>query len=319
MEYHVSFVRVSTALFSLFVIVLLGSWFRKQKIVQKESDATLHWLLIHLFTPCLIIDSFLANSGIEGIGTLFTAPLLGFSTILIGILVSTVSARLLGIPRGDQHKAFVVCTSFYNYGYLPVPLVMIFFDAHVLQMLFLFNVGLDIALWSIGFVTLTGKGSFPHCIKRAFNTPFLAILFSLAILAIYGGNPFPLTVTRIVHMTGQAAIPIALLILGTMAFDYFPVLRSPDQIREVFLAVVLRLLLIPLCFVFLIVVLPLPESVQIVLSVQAGMPSAVLPLVIISRYGGDISLALRIIVATSLGSLVTLPIWLSLLFSWVFK
>ena len=75
--------------------------------------------------------------------------------------------------------------------------------------------------------------------------------------------------------------------------------------------VVLRLLVIPAIFVAMAYLLPIPASLKTVLCVQAGMPSAVLPAVLVRQYGGDLQMAVRIIVATSILCLVTMPAWLS--------
>jgi malate permease and related proteins len=48
-----------------------------------------------------------------------------------------------------------------------------------------------------------------------------------------------------------------------------------------------------------------------VLVVEAGMPSAVLPIVLARHYGGAPGTALRIALSTSLLALVTLPLWIS--------
>jgi malate permease and related proteins len=58
--------------------------------------------------------------------------------------------------------------------------------------------------------------------------------------------------------------------------------------------------------------LPIPDQLKTVLCVQAGMPSAVLPIIFIRKHGGDLQMAISIIVATSLISLITMPLWLSL-------
>jgi len=315
MDNSLSLVRVGITLCSLFLIIGLGMWFRKKRIIHPDSDGTFYWLLINLFTPCLILDSFLGHSEAFQSGSAFMAPLLGFSTILLGLFMATTGAWLLGVERGDPRKTFVICTSFANCGYMPIPFVMVFFNAHVLQTLFLFNVGLDIVFWSIGFAALTGKGSVLQGLKRVLNTPLLSIIFSLVVLFIYGKNPLPSGIMWMIHMTGQAAIPMSLLILGAIIFDHVPLLRFSGRLGTACSALGIRLLLLPILFITLAFWLPLPESLRVVMCLQAGMPAAMLPLVIISRCGGDIPLALRIIVGSTVGSFFTIPIWFSFSFA----
>jgi len=309
-----TYLRLLVAIISLFSITFLGVWFRKRNVMKSDADPSLHWLLINLFTPCLIIDAFLTNAEIISLKPLLTAPILGFTTAILGLIISGIFAR--NIPSGESKRAFCVCTSFYNYGYLPIPIVLIFFNISLLKTLFLFNIGLDIALWTLGFGILTGKGNLSTSLRRIGNPPFYAILFSLTITYLYKENPFPNSISSVIHMSGQAAIPVALLALGGLIYDHRRLIRPQDNFKTLFSAVALRLLLIPLCFVGILYTVSLPAELKIILSIQTGMPSAILPTVIISRYGGDFHLALRILVTTSLFALFTTPAWLSFLLTY---
>ena len=55
-----------------------------------------------------------------------------------------------------------------------------------------------------------------------------------------------------------------------------------------------------------------PFSIELkrVILLQAAMPSAVFPIIMARHYGGDTSTALRVVIATSVVSLVTIPLWI---------
>jgi predicted permease len=69
--------------------------------------------------------------------------------------------------------------------------------------------------------------------------------------------------------------------------------------------------LLPVCFLLIAWILPCSIELKRVLVVEAGMPSAVLPIVLARHYGGDPGTALRVALGTSLLALVTLPLWIS--------
>ncbi len=276
-----------------------------------HADETILWLLINLFTPCLIVDSFLGNEALDNLSNLIIAPILGFSTVIIGIILSSVCAQFLGFAKREQERTFVACVSLYNYGYIPIPIIMLFFSKEILGMLFVYNVGLEIAMWTLGYIALTGKVSLRGSLKRVFTPPLIAIVISLAVNAWFNENPLPFSLARIIHMIGQATIPMALLLVGATVYDHISSFKNLDAIKPVAAGVLLRLFFIPLIFVAMAFYLPIPESLKVVLCVQAGMPSAVLPIVLVRLYGGDLQLAIRIIVATSVLCLITLPAWLS--------
>jgi predicted permease len=193
---------------------------------------------------------------------------------------------------------------------------MLFFDKEVLGILLLFNAGLDFALWTAGYLMLSAHGSLKDGLKHLINPPLVAIVGAVFLNLLLGENPLPLGVARIIHMIGQATIPVALLLTGAMVFDHAPVVRTVSPLRPILYALGLRLLFLPALFVLLALFLPISNELKIVLCVQAAMPSAVIPIILVRQYGGDVTLAIRIVVATSVVAVFTMPIWLSLAFSW---
>ena len=311
MDHAPSFFDLFFAIVPLFLVGVMGMWFRKHGAMAIHADTTMLWLLINLFTPCLIIDSFLGNKALVDINSVSVAPILGFITVVIGLALSYLALRFLKLQT-NQQGTFALCVSLYNYGYFPIPLIMLFFDKSVLGMLFVFNVGLEFAVWTLGLMTLTGRSSLLTSLKQALTPPLIAVVFSFIVNLWTEGEPLPLGVSRVIHMIGQATIPMALLLVGATIYDYAPTMRDSHPVVPVIVGVVLRLLVIPLIFLGMAVFLPMPRDLKTVLCIQAGMPSAVFPIILVKRYGGDPQLAIRIIVATSLLCLFTMPAWVSL-------
>jgi predicted permease len=307
-----TFFELFFAIIPLFLVGVMGFYFRKVGGMLIHADETILWLLLKLFTPCLIIDSFLGNESLENLGNLIEAPILGFCTVLIGIVCTRLVGPFLHFQKKEQQATFDLSVALYNYGYIPIPIILLFFGKDVLGMLFVYNVGMELSLWTLGFLVLTGHTSFCDSLKRAINPPLIAVIVSLIANAYFLENPLPMSLARVIHMIGQATIPMALLLVGATIFDNFPSVRTLRPLKPVVAGVVLRLLVIPAIFVAMASFLPIQPSLKTVLCVQAGMPSAVLPIVLIRQYGGDLQLAIRIIVATSVLCLLTMPAWLSL-------
>jgi malate permease and related proteins len=315
MEPSFSFLSLFFAVLPIFLLMFMGAYYRYKGTLDAHADATLFWLVIHVFTPCLILDSFLGNRALENAANLLIAPILGFSTVLIGMAIAAVAAYAIGLTKLAEKRAFLSCVSLYNYGYIPIPIILLFFPKDILGMLFIFNVGLELALWTVVFMTIVGKTSLQDTLKRVCTPPLMAIVFSLGVNCFYDGNPMPASLARIVHMVGQGTIPLALLVIGATIFDHAPIVYSKGGWGPVVCGTVLRIAVIPAVFVAMAYFLPIPGQLKTVLCVQAGMPSAVLPIIFIRRHGGDLQMAIRIIVITSILSLITMPIWLSMTLS----
>jgi hypothetical protein len=81
-------------------------------------------------------------------------------------------------------------------------------------------------------------------------------------------------------------------------------------------ACVLRLGALPLLMLALARWLPCPAELRHVMIVQAAMPCALLPVMLSKLYGGDPAAALRIVLATSVLGLLTIPFWIACGLSW---
>lgn len=311
-----SFFTLLSTLVPLFFLTFLGAVFRSRRYLDEKADATLFWLIVNMFTPCLIIDAILGNRALHTLSNVLIAPVLGFGTVLLGIVFAKLISKRIAFDKKEQERTFTTCVALYNYGYLPIPIVMLFFDKEVLGILLLFNAGLDFALWTAGYLMLSAHGSLKDGLKHLINPPLVAIVGAVFLNLLLGENPLPLGVARIIHMIGQATIPVALLLTGAMVFDHAPVVRTVSPLRPILYALGLRLLFLPALFVLLALFLPISNELKIVLCVQAAMPSAVIPIILVRQYGGDVTLAIRIVVATSVVAVFTMPIWLSLAFSW---
>lgn len=306
-----SFFHIFVTLLPLFAIGFLGAFFRHRRVMDAGADNTILWLVINLFTPCLVLDSMLGKPALENLSILLVAPFIGFLTLIIGIVFAKAGAAYLGCTL-KQERTFITLVSIYNWGYISIPVISMLFPTDVLGMLFLFNMGFEFGVWSVSFLILTGSGSVIGTLKGLCRPPFVALVLAVISNAVCAQNPLPQSLMRVIHMMGQATIPLALLFVGAAAFDHGPVIRSISPFRPVLVALLLRLLLIPLTFIALAFFLPLPKELKIVLCVQAAMPSAIFPVIFVQQHHGDLQLAMRIFLSTSLVSLFTMPWWISL-------
>jgi predicted permease len=78
-------------------------------------------------------------------------------------------------------------------------------------------------------------------------------------------------------------------------------------------SVAVRLAIVPALLLLYAWIGPVPDGMdwfRQVLVVQAAMPAGIFALVVVRIYEGDRTTAMRAIMATLLGSLLTLPLWL---------
>lgn len=299
----------------VFGVMATGAVARGLDWLTEEADQTLIRLTIRLLFPALVIQTIAGNEKLFSSGSLVLPPIVGFALPVLGWALTALVVRYfsaaLGLHTAAEKCTFILAAGLFNYGYIPVPLVGQIFpnDTQTLSTLFLHNVGVETSLWTVGILVLSGqiRGKW---LSGIFNPMVIAIAIAVVLNLTGWWKLRPAWVGDIIVMLGNAAFPMALLLSGAMIWDVWKDARFGSAGRSLLGACLLRLGILPAIFVLLAVVLPVDASLKRVLVVQAAMPSAIAPIVLSRHYGGDAPTAVRIVIATSLLGLGTIPLWL---------
>lgn len=299
------------AVLPVFSIMGIGALLRRLDLLTEEADQSLLRVTINALLPCLILDSTLGNAALHKLGNVLIAPLVGLATVLAGIALAWACRRLAGLEQQREQRTFALSAGLYNYGYVPIPLALMLYDRDTVGVLFVHNVGVETALWTIGVVLLTG-GSPGKEWHRIFNLPLVAIVIGLSVNALEWESHIPRFLLTAVKMLGQCAIPLAVLLIGATIMDHLHEFHSQAAWRVIGSAGLLRLGLLPVLFLLLARFLPVSLELKRVIVLQAAMPAAVFPIIMAKHYGGDPPTALRVVLSTSLASVLTTPCWIRL-------
>ncbi len=307
------------AVIPVFGIIVLGLLLRRFQWLTEEADRSLLRVNINVLFPCLVLDAALGNPALGKASNLVLAPLVGFSTVALGMLLADVAGRGFDMERRSRHT-FAVTTGIYNYSYIPLPLAMLLFPGgSTVGVLFLHNVGVELAMWTLG-VMLLGRhqatDSTPGW-KRLVNAPLIAILAALALNWTGLHRLVPSAALTGIHWLGQCAIPMALLLIGAVVADFLPEFTSQRSFPVIGGACLLRLAVLPAAFLLLASVIPATPELKQVMILEAAMPAAVFPVVMAKQYGGDPATALRVVLGTSIFGLLTIPLWIRAGMHWL--
>jgi len=300
----------------VFAVMAIGAGLRRVGWLNAEADSSLLKLVVNLLYPALIFENVHANSALRESGNLVWAPLVGFVTITGGIAVCYSAARLLGLAGAGQ-RTFAFTTGIYNYAYITVPLMAGLFGRESLGVLFAHNVGVEAAIWTVGVLVLAGH-SLREGWRQLYSPPVLALVLAVGVnLAGLGGH-VPEVGLGVIRTLAACAIPLGLLLSGaTMAEHLFTRPAELFAWRTSLGAVALRLGVLSGLFLLLAKFGPFSADLKHVILVQATMPAAFLPLVIVKHYGGDSLTAVRGVLATVVASVVLMPLWLHWGLAWL--
>lgn len=319
------------AILSVFCIVGAGLFFRRRGMLTAETEQPLLSLTVNLLMPCLILDRVLKTDAFSDPQNFWLPPLLAFGLtalgILIGLSLAFLSAKQTGLKSWKQRRTFAGCIGILNYGFVPIPLVMTLFpdDGRTLGVLFVQNLGMEIAVWTIVLSAIIGKLD-RKSLRHVINAPNIAIIVSVS-LNLLGNSRFVPAVFHehiapcfdfllmAIHLLGGASIPVSIILVGATLAEHIHRDEIRGRIRTTFKiafwSVLIRLVILPAIFLCLAVWLPCTIEIKRVLIIQGAMGSAIFPMVLAKHYGGDAKTAFDTIMTNSLLSLITLPIWIA--------
>ncbi|MEK0448254.1 MAG: hypothetical protein RL088_522 [Verrucomicrobiota bacterium] len=313
---NTDFFTLLAAVAPVFIVVACGASLRILGKLKQSADSSLLSVAVNFLYPCFIADVVINSNALRNPGNVVFAPAVGCATLLIGFAVAFGVAILMRLNRPQPARTFAFASAIPNWGYLAIPVVQNLFPTQkndTLGVLFIHNIGLELTLWSVGVWLLAGEKSW----RRAFNIPFFAILGSLVLSAVRASEWLPAFVLESLHLLGQAALPLSLLLTGATFADQLQQRDAPSRWSATVAGVVVKLLVLPPIFVLAARWLPCSVELKRVMIVQAAMPTAMVPVILSRIYGGDASLSLRIVFSTTALGLVTIPLWLRIGLDWI--
>lgn len=307
------------AVFSVILVVALGYCARKFLIITPESEASLLSLLVNILVPCFVFSKIVGNEKVKVSANVIYAPLAGFLGVAVPMLLCYFLARYVlkikAFEDGAAQRTFAVATGIQNYGFVAIPVIDQVFGSGLLGVLLLHNMGVELALWSVGLVLISGKmdrGSW----KKVINGPTVSVIACLSINGFGLDSHIPGPVNYAVDVVAGAFIPTGLILIGASVYGC---LQSPDAGLEqwkkglpvILAGNALRSGLIPICVLGLASVMPYTPELLKVIVVEAAMPAAFFPIVMARHYNGKPALALKIALSSMLVGFILLPFWVA--------
>ncbi len=310
---NITYSSLLAAVVPTFVVLGSGFMLRRFRAMRPEADATLITVAVNFLYPCLIADTVLRNAALRDVRTVATAPAVGFVLLLLCFGIAALSARLLRLKFPQPARTFAFTSAIPNWGYLPIQIVQQLFGKETTGILFIHNIGLELALWSVGVWVLKGSSSW----RQVFTIPFFAILSALVLNFAHAADWLPVPVLESLHYLGQAAIPLSLLLTGAILADSVGLLGNTHHPVITLAGCLVRMALLPPLFLTAARWLPVSPDLQRVLAVQAAMPCAMVPVLLSRHFSGDLGTAVRIVLASTVVGLLTIPLWLRIGFAWL--
>ena len=310
-----SFLSVASAVTGVFLVMSMGGLARHWKWFTSEVDKSLAGFTSNVLMPSLFFSRIMSDSRLSMHWDAWLPALYGFfgtaASLLFARSMVAIAGPWFGVRSDSQKRTFSLCTGINNYGYLPLPLADVFFPACVVPLM-IHNVGVDLALWSVGLYIISGAGIKNSWKRIVFSPPLISVGVAV-VLRQTGWNAWvPEPFMYMCQQLGRCSVPMALVLGGAIIYDYAGRLQIATAWRPFVFALFLRLFLLPLFLLALARWTTDTDELKQVLLLQASMPAGTFPIVMTRLYNQDVETAWIVVVGTSLVGLLSIPIWMAI-------
>jgi len=291
-------------LFVLYIFIFLGWLFGKMKKENINHTGLLSFLLVNLFLPAKVFNTFAKNFTTDYITHNYTTIFISLAFLLGIVIVARLVSHAI-TKHSYQRKVYRYSLTLSNYAYMGYALAEWLYGESGLTNLILFCIPFAIYTYTFGYAMLTGKG---NSLKKLINPLTLSIV--LGIIVGLTGLHIPQTVGKVLSTSSGCVAPISMVLTG-LTLSAYPLKELFTDIKA-YILVAVRLLGLPLVCFGICKLLSL-DSVLMPVTLMSCMPCGLNSIVFPKLIGEDCLHGAKLATLSHLFSVVTIPLWLSLI------
>lgn len=304
------FSAITESVLSLFIIILVGVYGSKKGIITKDLNKGLTNILIKIALPFMIVSSFMFTYD----DTIKSNVLKTFYYSLGAYaLMAAVSFIMLLPVKRDKKTVLHFANIFVNTGYVGFPVLNSIFGAEGVIYGSIFNLFFVILVWTYGLMLYRGNLE-----KGYLKKEIISLLFNPSIIALIIGIVFMVfnikidgallqSVKSIANITG----PLSIIIIGVILSD----VKIKHHLKDwtVYYGIVIKLLFIPTAVFFISLILGDSSKAVYSVIIMTAMPASTMTSIFAEMYDKEKEFAAVIVSATTLISLITVPVLIKLI------
>ncbi len=302
---------IFSAVLPVFLLIGIGWFMRARGWFSAQAEKDVMRLFVCVLYPCLILRFVLGNEVLRDGGLVTEALGTGYLSVVAGVLVAASLAPCFGIRNARERGSFAVAVAVYNYGNIAIPVAALFFPDSTVGVMLVVNVGIDLAIWTLGLAVMAGRFSRRNS-RYALSPPALAVFVGLLLNDVGGQAFIPSPVLGVVEMLAACAIPISIFVIGSAFCELARESGIRLRLNIALGAIFMRHLLLPVLMLGTACLIPFSPAIRCVILVHAAMPCGIFPVVLAKHYGGSGKLVFQAVMTSGGLSMLTIPLWIQI-------
>lgn len=294
----------------MFLLILSGFLLRKKNIITAAGKKCLTDIILYAILPCNIIKAFSQDMGDNFWVKFMQVLIIAVVAQFLSLLIASYGYRKIADGERQVYQYGTVCS---NSGFMGNPLAEGVFGDIGLLYASVFLIPQRIVMWTAG-VSYFQKGDHKADLyKKVLLHPCMIATYIGMIIMVFRLH-LPVVLDSTIRSVSNCCTAMTMMYIGTILVDVD--VKTLLNKRQIYFAI-LRLIVIPLA-VFAVCrvcsINPLVMGVAVLLSATpAGSTTSLLA----AKYGADEVAAAKSVVFTTLLSVITIPVWSTILLSFL--
>lgn len=292
----------------LSALIVLGWLLTKLHILDSNGSSILSTLVVHVFSPALIISSVLTG-GLQGEGdTVIEALICG--VFLYALLI--IIAIILYAKSKASTEEVSICKMimiFANTAFVGYPILRALYGDFAVFVFSLMHLPFNILIFTYGRALLEKGNKKKLTLKDVFSVGTISSI--IALIIYFGHITLPDSCVDFFSVLGDACVPLSMIVIGVSLSNAS--WKDIIQCRSINIVVFLRLIILPVFLALLTLPLPISSFNRELLVISGALPAGSMIVVLAKEYHANDRIASAGVFATTLLSVITIPIMLAIL------
>lgn len=293
---------VSTQVIELFILIAIGLIFGKTNLLNENGAKHLTDIVLYLATPCIMIKAFQdVEFNQEMVYNLLITALCSFLIQFLSIVLCRAVFRNKDINR---RKVLQFATIFSNCGFMSLPLQNAVLGSKGVFYGSVFVAMFNIFVWSYGLIDMSGEKKYFTPKNLIINPGILGVI--VAALLFFLKIKLPVVLFEPINYLAALNTPVPMLIIGyyLSKTDF----KKAFSDLGVYISLGLRLIVIPVASLFVMAAFGIKGDILSACTIATAAPAAATTTMFSAKFSRDTDLSVGIVSATSLISIITMPV-----------
>lgn len=289
----------------LFILIGVGFLCGKKRLITDSAAHHITDIVLYVVTPCVMISAFQRKFSFALLKNIAITAICASLIIIVSIIISMLVFR---DKEDARRKVLHFGTVFSNCGFMSLPLQKALLGDDGWFYGSIFVAVFNIFVWTYGLVAMSGDKKQLSFKKLLFNPGIVGV--AVAIVLFVCKIDLPYIISEPINYLANLNTPLPMLIIGFYLSQAN--LKKAFTDKGAYVAMVLRLLLIPVAATFVMKLFNLDSTIIIACIIASSAPVAATTTMFADKFNRDVELSVSLVAASTLLSIVTMPLVIEL-------